>query len=58
MSVLDDDKFHNDSEFEIKYHGYEDVYEIQVVKEWRLNIVVEGKVDGYVEIECKRNKLV
>jgi len=54
VSVLDDNEFNEECEFEVKYDGYEDVYEIQVVKEWRLNCIV---VEGNIEIECKRSKM-
>ena len=59
VSVLDDDKFNDECEFQVEYDEYDECYEIQVVKEWRMNcIVVVGSINDVVEVECKRAKKV
>ena len=45
VTVLDEDEFDDECEFEVEYQGFEDRYTIQVVKEWRMNcIVVLGSI--------------
>ncbi|XP_065666851.1 uncharacterized protein LOC136087582 [Hydra vulgaris] len=50
VSVLDDNEFDEDCEFQILYNGHEDKYNIELVKERRTKCAVaEEKADGYLE---------
>ena len=38
-TVLDDDEYDNECEFEVEYEGFDDLYVIQVVKEYRMKCI-------------------
>ena len=38
--VLDDDEQDEECEFTVKYDGYEDTFQVQLVKEWRKKCVI------------------
>ena len=51
VTVLDEDEFDDECEFEVEYQGFKDRYTIQVVKEWRMNcIVVLGSIADKVPV--------
>ncbi|XP_066922613.1 uncharacterized protein [Clytia hemisphaerica] len=57
ITVLDDDEFDDECEFQVAYDGFEDPYVIQVVKEWRMNcIIVLGSIPNKEVVDKKKEK--
>lgn len=45
VSVLDEDELDDKCEFEVKYDGNDDKYDVMLVEEWRKGwVIIEGKV--------------
>ena len=57
VSVLDDNEFDGECKFKVLYNEFDDKYDIELVKEWRMKcVVIEGKDDGFVEVEVRKKQ--
>ena len=55
--VLDDDEQDEECEFTVKYDGYEDTFQVQLVKEWREKCVIIKCKASLDEPEKKKRKM-
>ena len=55
--VLDDDEQDEECEFTVKYDGYRDIFQVQLVKEWREKCVIIKCKASLDESEKKKRKM-